>query len=371
MSAVWIISSTIAIAMVYLMFFVAFCFWFLYLLQNIIQKRNIYKVAMRNIQHDQNSLSEAYKAETELVKNIYLFIMNIIELLSITIIVIPATYQSTTQDGRNNATTSSIRNHSHEELYKSIYIPAMQNLRTNVVDLLNNKLQLYLNTIGLALFILSLTLITSLCTYLAARYANKSWIQATHIPYYIGIVVITLLIMQVCAMICSLTIIMRFGYWIFQSIMFIMLIKQSKKLKMVLNWTIVDLRISRRIRTLRLKLERENRKFSRLLYVLYTGVFLLLSSELIPNIIILVTVVKQNIGNTDPNLCSINEDEFDATDYTKLLTNSMSNHICYVGISLIVIPYIFAAYYTMCVAVWRRVRGKTGYRTHFRNPLLR
>ena len=63
--------------MVYLMFFAAFCFWFLYLLQNIIQKRNIYKVAMRNIQHDQNSLSEAYKAETELVKNIYLFIMNI------------------------------------------------------------------------------------------------------------------------------------------------------------------------------------------------------------------------------------------------------------------------------------------------------
>ena len=365
MSYVWIISSTIAL--IYLVFLVAFCFWFLYLLQNIIQKRSIYKVAMRNIQYDQNSLSEVYRAETELVKNIFLFIMNIAELLSITIVVIPATIQSSTQNGGNYGINVSLGNYSQED--SNIYKLAKQNFRTNIIDTLNNKLLLYCNTLGLAVFVLSLTLITSLCTYLTARYANKSWIQTTCIPYYIAIVVITLLIMQVCTMICSLTLVTRFGYGIFQDITFLLFIRQSKKLKMVLNWTIVDLRISKRNRTLRLKLERENRKFTRLLHVLWTGLFLLLVSEFILQVITLVVIVKQNIESTDLNLCSI-EDKFDAPDNSILLTNHISNNIFYVGISLVIIPYVFAAYYTLCVAVWRRVRGRTGYRTHFRNPLL-
>ena len=366
MSYVWIISSTIA--MIYLVFLVAFCFWFLYLLQNIIQKRNIYKVAMRNIQFDQNSLSEAYKAETELVKNIFLFIMNIVELLSITIVVIPATFQSSAQDERNDGINVSIGNYSQE---LNIYKLANLSFRSNIVDILNNKLLLYCNTLGLAVFTLSLTLITSLCTYLTARYANKSWIQASRIPYYFGIVVITLLIMQVCALICSLTIVTRFGYWIFHDILFLLFIRQSKKLRMVLNWTIVDLRISKRNRTLRLKLEREIRKFTRLLHMIGTGVFLLLMSEFISDVITLVVVVKQNMESTDPNLCSIIEEKFDAPDISILLTNTISNSIFTVGISLVIIPYVFVAYYTLCIAVWRRVRGRTGYRTHFRNPILR
>ena len=77
-------------------------------------KRNIYKVAMRNIQYNQSSLSEAYRAETELVKNIFLFIMNIVELLSITITVIPAIFQSLNE--RNDGTDVSLGNYSQENL---------------------------------------------------------------------------------------------------------------------------------------------------------------------------------------------------------------------------------------------------------------
>ena len=357
MSTTWI--NSLSTVMIFLVFIVAFCFWFLYLLQNIIQKRNSYKVAMRNIQYDQNSVSVAYKAETELVKNTFLFIMNVVELLSIIIIIVPATFLTSTSDVGSNDT------------HVGFYILAKQSLTTNVVDTLNNKLLLYSNTLGIAVFILSLTLITSLCTYLTARCANKSWMQTTYIPYYIAIVLITLLMMQVCTMICSLTVITRFGYWIFQNIIFLLLVRQSKKLKMVLNWTIVDLRISQINRTLRLKLERELRKFSRLLHLLWTGIFLLLLSESILSVIIVITVVKQNIGSTDLKLCSIKEDKFDTNDDFLILTNFISNTVFCAGISLIVIPYILVGYYTLCVAVWRRVRGRTGYRTHFRNPLLK
>ena len=148
MSTTWI--NSLSTVMIFLVFIVAFCFWFLYLLQNIIQKRNSYKVAMRNIQYDQNSVSVAYKAETELVKNTFLFIMNVVELLSIIIIIVPATFLTSTSDVGSNDT------------HVGFYILAKQSLTTNVVDTLNNKLLLYSNTLGIAVFILSLTLITSL-----------------------------------------------------------------------------------------------------------------------------------------------------------------------------------------------------------------
>lgn len=77
---------------------------------------------MRNIQYDQNSVSVAYKAETELVKNTFLFIMNVVELLSIIIIIVPATFLTSTSDVGSNDT------------HVGFYILAKQSLTTNVVD---------------------------------------------------------------------------------------------------------------------------------------------------------------------------------------------------------------------------------------------
>ena len=41
-----------------------------------------------------------------------------------------------------------------------------------------------------------------------------------------------------------------------------------------------------------------------------------------------------------------------------------------IGSSLILIPYIGYSLLTMCTILWRLCKGKTGYKTHYRNPLF-
>ena len=43
--------------------------------------------------------------------------------------------------------------------------------------------------------------------------------------------------------------------------------------------------------------------------------------------------------------------------------------IGWVGIILISVPYIGFGLSTMCVIFWRLINGKTGYKSHFKNPL--
>ena len=40
------------------------------------------------------------------------------------------------------------------------------------------------------------------------------------------------------------------------------------------------------------------------------------------------------------------------------------------GLGLIFFSYVGFGLCTMCVILWRLMRGKTGYQTHFQNPLL-
>ena len=118
-------------------------------------------------------------------------------------------------------------------------------------------------------FVLSLSQLISLLIYLSARYGQKRWIKSTNIRYYLGITDIFIVICQVCTLICILTGITRVIHCVFESILFVLIVKHSRRLKMVVNWTIVDLNISKTNKTLCKKKYQKCESFVRFLSILW------------------------------------------------------------------------------------------------------
>ena len=338
----WIESVMFATgAVVYILHAIVFWFWFIYLVDAMKRKRGYYKTTLRciEVESDPHLLMLAYNAKTELVKFVYLFCLNLVDWAGIT-----------------TALT----------LYISQFVwDNQQELPTDHSPLRSGKwfnlYNIHFTCIVNLCLVISMVIIGSLCMYLSARYAQKSWITSNRIPYWICFFLLSTSTAQVLVIICDTYII---GMWLDNIVVTLSVFfawKQYRMLNMVIQWSIVDLRVSGSIELLE-KQVRMKRRFNRIFTTIWIG----FSCALVVNYIYLISQtahILHNMGNhsfTDILFCPSKVE----TNYD-MVKNLLEEIMAIIGCLFIFIPYIGYGLCTMFVILWRLIKGKTGYRTHF------
>ena len=348
MLSFWIQFVFFIISMIiYFCFTVVFCFWCVYLIDAIKRKRIFYK--MRNLESDTDSHQQllAYNAKTELVKYWFLFFMNIIEWLGCTFTIISYVLFIVQQ--------YHIETHKNDSLVDFVvYIPKSSEIlfHFNLPDFDN------------VCIVLSFALIGSLCIYLSARYAQKSWITSNTIPYWISFFVISSILSQILIIICYTNII---GLWcdaLLISISIVFAFKQYRKLYMVIHWSTVDQQVSGNKRMLAKQIRME-RTFNTIFIIVLTGAFLISLSEYFEAILDTIHRFSNKNASVLTSLCgkSYHSNPDISQIYTILLYVEVT--VAVIGCFIIFFPYIVSGLATMSLILCRLLRGKTGYRTHF------
>ena len=343
---------------------VVFCFWSVYLLDMIHRKWKIYKKALRCMQGgDSAQQLIIFTSRTEFVKFVFLFIMNLIEWLALLSGFVIHTITLKNQDNIHKNVSNNIT------LGHSPYI-----LVPNHINDSNTMIYTILISpkIYNICFAIVLILFASLCTYLSARYAQKSWIKSNTIPYLIGFFLLYEIIIQILASFCTTFIIASWCDNFLLIASMVIAIKKYKELVMIINWSIVDLRTSNSILLLKRQVNMEQ-MFSKSIKFLGVGVSLLIAAEIIYTIsYTLVTLLRENTTSSFRYLSICEESHF-VNPKIQLIFPILywtGFIIAAVGSSIILIPYIGCGLFIMCVTLWRLIRGKTGYRTHFNYGLL-
>ena len=337
---IWIQLSIIATGMVlYIPYTVVFWFWFIYLVDAMKRKRSFYKATLRCVEGESNPHQQmlAYNAKTELVKFAFLFCLNLADWVGLTAAAILCSLQ-VVWDYQQDHMTDHLLSGS-EKWYNKLRIPYFHNV----------------------CLIISMVLLGSLCMYLSARYAPKSWMKSNKIPYWICFFLLSSIASQILVSICYTFII---GIWcdkILVTLSVIFALKQYRKLNMVLQWSIVDLRVSGDIELLE-KHVRMKRRFNRICTTIWIGVSFALVADLI-GLISHTTYFILRVHNhpfTDRLLCPSQLEP----NYSRIVYSIAELEVL-VGSFFFFIPYVGYGVSTMCVLLWRLSKGKTGYRTHF------
>ena len=220
-------------------------------------------------------------------------------------------------------------------------------------------------------FIMCLIIIACLCMYLAARMARKSWITSKHIPHIIFIFLPLIITNQIMASFCNITVISSCFKSFMTTISFIIAIKQYKKLLMVINWTIVDLKVSQN-QCLLQKQIKMRKNFKRIFTVLWTGTSLIVIAEYIEVILFLLIVVLRNKTDTNNyiSFCETSYYNRYEVEITITIVSWIRDTVGYTGILTIFMPYIGYGLSTMGLMLSRLCRGKTGYKTRFNSTNL-
>ena len=359
--------SLVLIAFGCLLITIVFCFWFVYLLDAVRRKWKFYKNALRCLQQENFDSQQQiliYNAKTEFVKNVFLFVMNFIEWLAVISICIAYVINiaEITTLGCQEGNKVNITNSSHYP----IQIPC-----TITIVIFRNPFLVFIFT-SLSHFcaVLSFVLGASLCMYLANRFSQCSWISSDNIPYLISLFILYQVVSQIIALFCSFLIIAEFFNVFLLTVSTLFALKQYRKLLMVINWTIVDLRVSGN--NLLLKKQIKSKKILIQVFTFtWIGSILVLAYQFIRFFLLLVLIVSQSYSSSeiDISLCK------DSHMYIPVITHifyilSIANKILIIiGIVLIYTPYIGYGLSTMFVVLRRLYTGKSAYRTHYRNPL--
>ena len=361
----------VLIAFVCSLITIVFCFWFVYLLDAIRRKWKFYKNALRCLQQENFDSQQKiliYNAKTEFVKNVFLFVMNFIEWLALIFMCIAYVINIAEitilgcQEG--NKVTINITNSSH---YYPIQISC---IITKIVAYRNPFLVFIFNSLAHFCAVLSFILVASLCMYLANRFSQCSWITSDNIPYLISLCILYQVVYQIIASFCSFLIIAKcFNLFLF-TVSTLYASKQYRKLLMVINWTIVDLRVSGNNLLLRKQIK-SKKIFIQVFTFIWIGSILVAVYYFIQFLLLLVLIVSQSYSSSeiDISLCQ------DSHTYIPVITDilyilSIANKILFFnGIVIIYTPYVGYGLSTMFVILHRLYTGKSAYRTHFRNPL--
>ena len=108
-------------------------------------------------------------------------------------------------------------------------------------------------------------MVASLCKYLAARFTQISWITSNKIPYIIAVFLICTVSCQILTLFCSIALIGMISNLMLTTVSCVFVIRQYRKLLMVLNWGIVDLQISGNVDLSQRQIKAKQR-FSRIPY---------------------------------------------------------------------------------------------------------
>ena len=219
--------------------------------------------------------------------------------------------------------------------------------------------------------ITSMAILGSLCDYLSARYAHKSWIKSEKFPYWICFFLFSSIAGLILLTVCYTYIV---GVW-FNNIIYLASViypwKQYRKLNMVLQWSVVDLRVSGHKKSLEYYV-RMKRRFNRILTTVFIGSSLILFYNFITLITQTTRFILRMYNHVfiDSLLCSyLIEPDLDSVVFQILYV--FASILMILAFSITFIPYIGYGLFTMCVILWRLFRGKTGYRTHFHVQLTR
>ena len=340
MRVLWIqLAMLVTGVVVYFFYTIVFWFWFIYLVDAMKRKRGYYKTILRGVEVESDPQQQilAYNAKTELVKFVSIFCLNLVEWMGLTTTIILGIFQYV-WDYRKYFLNASLPFDSGKWYYK-LHTPYFHNL----------------------CLILSMTIIGSLCMYLSARYAQKSWIQSKRIPFLICFFLLNSIATQILVIICYTHII---GLWcdiILVSVSVVFAWKQYRKLDMVIQWSIVDLRVSGNIELLE-KQVRMKLRFNRIFTTIWIGIACLLVAKFIGLISHTTQFILRMYNNSsaDRLLCPSHLKSKDA-----MVVYSIEEFMTTLGFLFFFIPYIGYGLCTMCVILWRLFKGKTGYRTHF------
>ena len=342
---------------------VVFCFWFIYILEGIQRKLISHRNILRNIRQREASSEQeilAYNSKTEYVKYIFLFFMNLVEWLGLGLyccsyfLSIIGEYVSSMNNRYSNESTFSFH--------------------FTIIDVNEKGYNKLLIRCSLLLYnsclMLSLILVGCLCMYLTARYAQKSWIKSNMIPYLIVIFMIIELAIQILLTFCSTSLI---GSWCGNFLLIIVVLflhKQYRKLNMVINWSIVDLKVSGNIPLLK-KQVKMKQTFNKMFIFIWAGIILIITAEILGTIILsLVVLFRENSGSSFVfSLCKQSHKTNPQLHTILAVLSLVSVILGILGVILIMVPYTGYGLSTMSVVLWRLVRGKTGYKTHYQNQL--
>ena len=332
----------IPILIPYFLFTVAFCFWSIYLIDAIRRQRACYKNALK-YNEDQHS------ARTELVKYVIIFCMNILEWMGCNFALINYTINS----------VSYFRQLNDSDTDSSLYNQSMTRTRFHVSDLDH------------ICFIMCMTFIGILCMYLAARQARIRWIKSNTIPYWICFFLLCSIATQMLITVCYTSII---GEWLDRLLTGIVMIfawKQYRKLDMVIQWFIVDLRVRGDIVLLD-KHVRMKQFFNRTFKIIWIGALLVFSSEIVRAINRTMQIILY--PNNKPMLilstCEFEKSNYSNPELTVIRVLLWIEYFLAVtGCLFFFIPYTCCGLKRMLVTFWRLFRGKSGFRTRFSNQL--
>ena len=360
----------VVIAFLCLLTTFVFCFWFVYLLDAIRRKWKFYKNELRCLQQENFDSQQqilVYNAKTEFVKNVFLFFMNIIEWLTLmsscTESVIKIAEMTILGCQEGNKVTINITNSSHYP----IQIPC---IITNIVAFRIPSTGRVFISLTHNCAVLSLVLIASLCMYLANRLSQCSWITSSNIPYLISLCILYQVVYQIIASFCSFLIIAEFFYLFLFTVSTLFALKQYRKLLMVINWTIVDLRVNGNNLLLKKQI-RMKRTFTRIFTLIWIGIILILVYYYIAYFLFIsgVLIRSSHSLSFDIFLCEISH--VPNSEIFSFITNlkGVNNFVLLIGIFLVFIQYTGFGLSNMSVILWRLCTGKSGYRTHFHNDL--
>ena len=344
-----------------------FCFWFVYLLDAVRSKWKFYKNALRCLQQENFDSQQQiliYNAKTEFVKNVFLFVMNFIEWLAVISICIAYVIKiaEITILGCQEGNKVNITNSSHYP----IQIPCIIKIVAFRIPFL------VLIFISLSQFctVLSFVLIASLCMYLANRLSQCSWITSDNIPYLISLFILYQVVYQIIALFCSFLIIAEFANVFLFTVSTLFALKEYRKLLMVINWTIVDLRVSGNNLLLRKQIK-SKKIFIQVFTFIWIGSILVLAYQFIRFFLFLVLIVSQSYSSSeiDISLCQDSHMHIPVIADIFYILNIANKILIIIGIVLIYTPYIGYGLSTMFVVLRRLYTGKSAYRTHYRNPL--
>ena len=161
-----------------------------------------------------------YNAETEFLKNIFLFFMNIVEWLAFIFNIIiywSELYQSHIQCSIGSKENNTEYNNDHLEIPCSLIATEMSYdtfIFTSFLFICDN------------LIILGLVLIACLCEYLAARYSQVSWIKLTNKIQFFTIFVVYMAAIQFISLFCSIVIIAKWFNTLLLTLSLIMAVRQ-------------------------------------------------------------------------------------------------------------------------------------------------
>ena len=336
---------------------IVFCFWCIYILEAIRRKWKFYKNSSnQSLERDGYNQEEimVYNAKTEFVKYVFIFFINLLEWAAIVFmsfnfipnLILRYSIHSLNETYHGNSSLDhELGEHSEYKLTKLKHILSSSPAYNW----------------GVCCVILSMVLNASLCMYLAARQAKLSWMKSNKIPYLIVFFLISLIISQTISGIYSpiYILICDLCYTLLLTSALLFLVKQYRKLLMVINWSIVDLQISGNTYLLQKQIQMK-RRFTRIFKLLFVGYFFVL-----PAVIMGMTIHVGLIYFKQQKFSRILDVYKEVYDVSYLINMI----VALIGNIVIFLPYIGFGFSTMCVILWRQINGKTGYKTHFKYSL--